>query len=167
MVVFAAVIVAILVSFVAVVAVGAPYVPTRREDIEKALAIARLKPGDTIIDLGSGDGRLLLAAAKRGIHAVGYELNPLLVLVTKWRCRKYGHLVQVRMRDFWRVELPPETDAVFVFLAKPFMARLSTFLSASSHRTQKPLLLISYGFELPDHQPIRQDRAVLCYQIKG
>lgn len=145
---------------------GAPYVPTLRSDVQKALDIAQLKPGQTIVDLGSGDGRLLAAAADRGVVAVGYELNPLLVLVSRWRCRRYGNRVSIRLRDFWRTPMPEGADCVFVFLADPFMKRLADFLSDEVRRSGRPIILVSYGFELPGMQPIRKDRALLCYRIK-
>lgn len=156
----------VLVSFFAVVFRGAPYVPTLKKDVERALDMSQLKPGQTIVDLGSGDGRLLQAAAERGMTAIGYELNPFLVLISKWRCRKYGGKVRVYMKDFWTIRLHDDTDGVFVFLAKPFMPKLSQFLSSESQRLKRPLVLVSYGFELPGHDPEYQDKALIRYKIR-
>jgi precorrin-6B methylase 2 len=60
---------------------GAPYVPTLHKQREIALDLLKLKPGQTLIDLGCGDGAMLIEAAKRGIKVVGYEINPLLVFI--------------------------------------------------------------------------------------
>ncbi len=46
------------------------------EHIEEALNLAELRSGERLVDLGSGDGRVLLSAARRGARAVGYELDP-------------------------------------------------------------------------------------------
>ena len=56
---------------------GAPYLPTKRRNIQKILEMAEIKPGDTIFDLGCGDGRVLIMAAKKfGANGVGIEINP-------------------------------------------------------------------------------------------
>lgn len=153
-------------SFAFVVVRGAPYVPTLKGDIQRALDVAQLRPGQTLVDLGSGDGRLLAAAAERGIRAVGYELNPILVLISRWRCRKYGDLVTVRLVDFWHSKLPEEAQAVFVFLAEPFMDRLSRHLHNEAKRLNHSLLLVSYGFEIQDLEPIQRQKALICYRIE-
>ena len=57
----------------------APYVPTVEEDVELMLDVAGVGPGDYVIDLGSGDGRIAIAAARRGAMAHGVELDPELV----------------------------------------------------------------------------------------
>ena len=51
------------------------YVPTRLQTVERMLDFAEVKPGETLVDLGSGDGRIVLAAAKRGANARGIELD--------------------------------------------------------------------------------------------
>lgn len=142
---------------------GAPFVPTLKPQVKKALDLAGLKPGMTIIDLGSGDGRLLLAAARRGCYAIGYELNPLLVLYSKLRCYSVRRQVKVELRDFWLVPLPDTTDVIFVFLAKPFMEKLERHLKAESRRLQKPLVLISFGFKLPNKKPEAQNGPTFRY----
>ena len=149
-----------------VVFFGAPYVPTRARDLDKLFKAAQLKKGDTLVDLGSGDGRLLLGAADRGIKSVGVELNFLLVLLTQWRIRRVRKLAQVRFGNFWRQELPEDTTAVFVFLAEPFMKRLREYLEAEAKRLGRPITLVSYGFSLPGYKPVRSRDAVLVYEIK-
>lgn len=57
----------------------APYVPTVREDVELMMNVAGVGPGDYLIDLGSGDGRIVLSAARRGAFGHGVELEPDLV----------------------------------------------------------------------------------------
>lgn len=53
-----------------------PYVPTPPDVVERMLDMAHLKPGEYLIDLGSGDGRIVVSAAQRGAHAYGVDLNP-------------------------------------------------------------------------------------------
>jgi ribosomal protein L11 methylase PrmA len=69
----------LVILFGFVVAFGAPYLPTLRPQITMALDMLDLKKGQTLLELGSGDGRVMMAAAERGWNVIGYELNPLLV----------------------------------------------------------------------------------------
>src|SRR5690606_26664597 len=85
----------LLVGFV--VFFGPPYLPTRKKSINSALDMLELKPGQTMLDLGAGDGRVLAAAARRGVNAVGIELSPVwagVAWLRTWRYRK-------RVRIIW------------------------------------------------------------------
>ena len=52
------------------------YVPTPHEVVEKMLDMAKVKKGDVVYDLGCGDGRIVVAAAKRGAKATGWDIDP-------------------------------------------------------------------------------------------
>lgn len=54
---------------------GAPWVPTKAQDVERFIKLANIQPGQVMMDLGCGDGRLLIAAADAGAEAHGYELS--------------------------------------------------------------------------------------------
>lgn len=145
-----------------VVAFGAPYLPTLDAHKKQALKLLALKPGDTLLELGCGDGRILVEAAKQGIKCVGYEINPLLVLTAKWQTRKYRHLVRVRMRNYWGEKLP-ETDAIFVFLLPKYMKKLNNKIIQEFN---KPVKLISVAFEIPGRKPIKQKNGLFLYEYK-
>jgi precorrin-6B methylase 2 len=66
------------------------WVPTPEEMVERALDLAAVSPNDYVIDLGSGDGRNVISAAKRGAHALGVEFNPDLVQYSKDAAAKAG-----------------------------------------------------------------------------
>jgi hypothetical protein len=158
-------IVGIIIGLFAIVVLrGAPYVPTHRPAVQEALDMLDLPKGSTIVDLGSGDGVVLKAAARRGYRAVGYELNPILCVVSYVRCWRYHKLVSVRWRDFWLTPLPRDTDAVFVFLAGPYLKRLHAKLTREHFQ---PLRVVSYGFYLPGAgKPAKSDRALHLYEYK-
>src|SRR5688572_20266888 len=66
------------------------WVPTSPEVVEKMLDMAQLKADDFLIDLGSGDGRMVIAAARRGARAMGVEFNPEMVKLSRERASEAG-----------------------------------------------------------------------------
>ena len=66
------------------------WVPTPQELVEKMLDMAKVTPQDVVIDLGSGDGRNVIAAAKRGARAYGFEFNPDMVALSRRRAQEAG-----------------------------------------------------------------------------
>ena len=139
--------------------IGAPYVPVLRRDATGLLDLAGLTAGQTMIDLGSGDGRFLRAAAKRGIRGIGYEINPFLYiisLIVTWRYRK---LVEIHLADFWRTPLAP-CDAVYVFLIDRLMPKLDEKLSRDITR---PTHVISFVFAIPSKKPAETTRNAYRY----
>jgi hypothetical protein len=66
------------------------WVPTPQELVDKMLEIAKVTPKDYLIDLGSGDGRTVITAAKRGVRALGIEYNPDMVALSKRAAVKAG-----------------------------------------------------------------------------
>src|SRR5665213_853621 len=134
----------VLLCFGAVLLVGAPYVPTLSPQVIAALELADLKPGDTLLELGCGDGKVVLAAARLGYHVVGYELNPVLAVVAWLRTRKYRRHVQIVWGDFWHTSWP-SAEAVFVFLLPRYMAKLDRQIKTWPH---KPVKLVSFAFQI-------------------
>lgn len=155
------IVVFVVLSFGLVVFRGAPYLPTKRSQLKTAFELLELKPGQVLIDLGSGDGTVLKAAAERGLQAIGYELNPILWAWSKTRLWRYRKLVRVRFGDFWHRRLPA-CDAVFVFLITGRMQQLKDKLEIE---TSKPILLASYTFELPGLRPVKQRNSISVYRI--
>lgn len=158
--------VCLIILFGAVVFRGAPYVPTHQATIRAALDMLPLNKGDLIIDLGSGDGSVLLAAARRGYRAAGYELNPILAFVAWLRCWRNRLHVRVHLHDFWLAHWPPDTKAVFVFLAGPYMKKLKRKLDAEMSRRSEPLYVVSNGFAIPGVLPQKLSRGLYVYELK-
>lgn len=153
---------AVIVCFSFVLLSGAPYLPTMTPQVQAALSLADLRPGDTLLELGCGDGKVVLAAARQGIRVVGYELNPLLAAVAWLRTRRQRRLVRIVWGDFWRAEWPP-ADALFVFLLPRYMARLDHRVTASA---AKPVKLVSFAFKIPGRRIDREREGVFLYRYK-
>jgi SAM-dependent methyltransferase len=148
--------------FGAVLLFGAPYLPTLTPQTRAALALAGLKPGNTLLELGCGDGKVVVAAAKQGYHVVGYELNPILAAIAWLRTRRYRQQVTIIWGDFWRQPWP-EAQAIFVFLLPKYMKKLDTKVMQYKH---KPVKVISFAFQIPDKQAIAEKSGVYLYSYK-
>jgi SAM-dependent methyltransferase len=152
----------VLGCFSFVILFGAPYLPTLKPQVEAALDLLDLKPGQTLLELGCGDGVVMLAAARRGLKVVGYELNPLMALVAylrTWRYHKDGQ-VKVYWANLWQAKWPP-TDGIFTFLLQKYTAKLDTKIMQYNHR---PLKVVSFAFKINARQPIRKSKGVYLYE---
>jgi SAM-dependent methyltransferase len=139
---------------------GAPYVPIRSRDSGTTLDLAQLKPGQTLVDLGSGDGRLLRLAARRGIKGIGYDINPVMVAVASLLSLRERRLVRYHLADMWHLQLPL-TDAIYVFQLPKYMPKLHSVLSA---QIKHPTRVVSYEFEIPGAKQIARNRNTFVYQ---
>lgn len=141
---------------------GAPYLPTLKRQIETAFDLAQLSSGSTIIELGCGDGRVLMAAARRGIKAVGYELNPVLFVFCWLRTLKFHGQIKVKYADFWGSKWPA-ADAVYVFLLPRLMSRLERKIL---NEEKNGIKVISFAFAFPERRPLKEKDGVLLYEFK-
>lgn len=146
--------------FGSVLLFGAPYLPTLGPQVEIALRLSSLKKGQTMIELGCGDGKVLIAAAERGAKVVGYELNPLLWLLCWLRTRRYRKQVRVIWGDFWKKQWP-QADVIFAFLLPRYMEKLNKKVIQSA---SNPVKLVSFAFEIPDRPPTRYKGGVYLYE---
>lgn len=149
----------LIVCFAGVLLFGAPYLPTLSPQVESALKLAELKPNQTMLELGCGDGRVLIAAAKKGINVIGYEINPILALIAWVRTRRYGSQVKVVYGNFWHKEWPL-TDVIFVFLLDRYMKKLDKICVQYPH---KPLKLVSFAFKVPGRKIDKGENGVFMY----
>lgn len=153
--VFAGLILAL--AFGGVLLRGAPYVPTLDAQGRAALELLGLKPGQTLLELGSGDGKMLVLAAQAGLNAVGVELNPFLVVVSWLRTWRYRKQVRIIWGDFWQVTWP-ECDGVFVFLLDKFMPKLDKRM----REVKKPLA--SFAFKIPNRKSDDERSGIFLYK---
>src|SRR5687768_13965115 len=96
---------------------GLPSVPTRLDRIRKALKLVNLQPDEVLYDLGAGDGRVLLIAARHfGAKAVGIEVGPFQCALIWLRAvvSGFGNQIQVRWENFYKADLR-DADVVFVY----------------------------------------------------
>lgn len=109
------------------------YDPTPSKVVDAMLELAAVKPGDLLYDLGSGDGRIVIEAAKRfGAHGVGIEVDPALIERARENARREGveALVQFRQEDIFTADYHDAT-VVTLFLGYELNLKLRHRLRAS------------------------------------
>jgi len=108
-----------------------PYVQTPVEIVERMMRMAEVRAGDFVIDLGSGDGRLVIEAAKRGARGLGVDLDPGLVKLATQNAQAAGMADRARfeVRDIFETDLSRAT-VVTMYLLPDFNAKLQPRLLA-------------------------------------
>jgi len=155
---------AVLLLSVGVIAFFGPaYVPTLRLHREVALDLLDLQPGQTLLDLGSGDGRILIAAAERGWKAVGIELSPLLYIISRVRTWPYRKQVRIIWGNYFLTQWPP-ADGIFSFMIQYQMKRLDQHIN--DWRQGRKVRLASFAFKVPGKTPTKEQDAVYLYEYK-
>lgn len=128
------------------------FVPTPEETVKEMLRLAALKPGDVLYDLGSGDGRIPIAAAKDyGVRAVGIEIDPKLVAESQEAARAAGvsDRVAFRQENLFRADLR-EATVVTLYLSD----RLNVLLRPKLLRELRPgTRIISHDFRMGVWKP--------------
>lgn len=127
---------------------GAPFVPTDKRNVDDMISIAQIKPGDKMVDLGAGDGRIVIAAAKQGAQAEGYEISPFLWLLANWNIKKEGleKQAKVHLSSYWAHDLS-DMDVVTMFLIDHYMPRMHKKLH---NELRKGSRVVSYAFQFPN-----------------
>lgn len=139
--------------------IGAPWAPTRIASIKKAFDDIGIDAKDTVVDLGAGDGAILLQAASRGARAIGYELSPIMWIVG--RIRALGHTrITMKYGNLYRAALPSKTTLVFFFLMPKHMDQVGKYLA--SQQISSATLVLSYAFSFKNITPTRVYREKKC-----
>ena len=108
----------------------APYVPTAADVVERMLTLADVKKDDVVYDLGCGDGRIPIAAAKRGARAVGVDIDPVRIQESNANAKAAGvtDRVEFRLQDAMTVDVSPAT-VVTLYLLSSSNAKLRPILT--------------------------------------
>ena len=142
---------------------GAPYLPSKSRYAKLALTkLYRLRPDDVLVDLGSGDGLILRLASRLGARSIGYELNPVLVLISKLLARGDSRQV-TRLADMWLIDFPPETTVVYVFSVSRDSFKLTDKLQNHVRKHGRKLWCITFGAGLGGVKPVKNLHAHNLY----
>jgi SAM-dependent methyltransferase len=133
-----------------------PFVPTPQEVVDKMIELAGAKKGDTVYDLGSGDGRIVITAAKKGARAVGFEIDGDLVKESRENIRKAGvqNLAEIRQQDILTVDLSP-ASVVTMYLLPDVNLKLKPNLLSQLKPGSR---VVSHAFDMGDWKPDKTER---------
>jgi SAM-dependent methyltransferase len=133
-----------------------PYVPTPQEVVEQMLDLAQVKKGDVVYDLGSGDGRIVVTAAKKyGVKAVGFEIDPQRIKESHENIKKAGveNLVEIRQQDIRTVDLSPATVLTMYLLPE-----VNLMIRPNIWKQMKPgSRIVSHDFDMGDWKPLKTE----------
>ncbi len=141
---------------------GAPYATTTKTKARQAVSLlaSRMKKG-RVADLGSGDGRLVIALAQQGYRAHGYEINPFLIFFSRKRLKKYrlDNRAGISRKNYWREDLSGY-QGIVVFGVFYIMPQLEEKLK----QELKPgAVVISNYFQFPDWKPAEKKNGLYVY----
>ena len=135
-------------------ALDVPYVPTPEPVVNAMLKLAQVKRGDVLYDLGSGDGRIVIAAAKRyGVRGTGVDIDPQRVREANTNARKAGVAKQVRFlnQDLFAIDFSEATVVTLYLLPRINLQLRPKLLTELRPGTR----IVSHGFDMGDWQPER------------
>ena len=133
-----------------------PYVPTPQEVVDRMLELAEVKKGDVVYDLGSGDGRIVVTAAKKyGIRAIGFEIDPERIKESTENIKKagVGHLVEIRQQDIRTVDLSAASVLTMYLLPE-----VNLLIRPNIWKQMKPgSRVVSHDFDMSDWEPVKKE----------
>jgi len=141
---------------------GPPSVPTNAHRIRKALQLAELKPDERLYDLGAGDGRVLLIAAREfNAQATGIEIGPIqcALIYLRITASGLGNKIKIKWENYLKADLK-DADVVFLYATSKEVRKLASHLV----QTMKPgARLISISADFPAWQPTLMDDHSLIF----
>lgn len=130
-----------------------PFVPSPMHVVHRMLEVAEITKGDILYDMGSGDGRIVIEAAKRfGVRGVGIDLNAELVAKARDNAAKEGvsHLVEFRAQDGLTVDIS-EATVVTLYMFKWF----NNALRPKLQKLKPGSRVVAHDFDIDDWKPSR------------
>jgi methylase of polypeptide subunit release factors len=127
------------------------FIPTPQDVVDKMLELAKVKKDDLVCDLGCGDGRIVVTAAKRyGCKAVGYDIDPQRVEESLENVEKnnVGHLVRIEQKDIFTLDLS-EADVITLYL----LPELNVELIPQLEKLKPGSRIVSHDFGMEGVQP--------------
>ena len=131
-----------------------PFVPTPRPIVRRMLNLADTKPGERLIDLGAGDGRIVITAASEyGVKALGVELHPERYAIIRNSATSLKPNLHAIRQDFFQTDLS-NADVVTMYLLPSVNEALRKKLERELHSGAR---VVTHDFSIPDWTPARME----------
>lgn len=142
---------------------GAPFEPTSRKELENILKLARVKKDEKVAELGSGNGKIVIALAKQGAEIHGYEVNPFLVLWSRWKIKKLGleNKAFIHRKNFWKINFN-NYDILVLFQINYVMKKLGDKIKKEA---KKGTRVVSNTWKFPGKKHIKKISHVYLYEF--
>lgn len=142
--------------------VGAPYEGIKEKPLKKMIKIANPKKEDIVVDLGSGDGRIVIEFAKKGIRAVGLEINPFLVIYSRRKIKKLGleKTAKIYWKNFWREDFK-KFSIITTFQYFTISKKLENKIKKECKKGTK---IISHYWKFPNLKIKKEKEKIYLYQ---
>jgi hypothetical protein len=142
---------------------GPPFVPSSDKAVEQMLSITNLKKTDKIADLGSGDGKILIALAKKGFKTDGFEINPLLIKKTKNKINKLKLNSKARVfhKNIFKINLS-YYNVIMIYGNDRYLIKLEKKMKKEM---KKNSIIISNNFKFPNWKPIKEKNNIRVYRV--
>jgi SAM-dependent methyltransferase len=137
-----------------------PYVPSPIEVVDRMLEFADVRKGDVVFDIGSGDGRMVIQAAKKyGVKGVGLELDPRLVELARAEAKRQGvdHLVEFRQGDALKADISAAT-VVTLYMLPSFNRLLRPVLEK---QLKSGARLVAHDYPIEGWDPVKWEEMPL------
>ena len=129
------------------------FVPTPKKIVRSMLQLASLRRGETLVDLGAGDGRIIIEAVRHfGAHAIGVEIDPARVSRIKERLAATGIEAELIKADMFDIPLN-SADVITIYLSASANARLAPKLRAELAEGTR---VVSLDYPIPEWEPERE-----------
>jgi SAM-dependent methyltransferase len=137
---------------------NAPFITSPDPVVDRMIEMADLKPGDLALDLGCGDGRIIITAARKtGCRGIGYDIDPQRVAEARENVKLHGveHLVEIRQQDIFTADLR-EADVVLMYVL-PWMTRK---LIPQLRQLQPGARIVSHQFMLGEEPELKPEETI-------
>tara|TARA_Y100000310_G_scaffold340741_1_gene437579 strand:- start:11170 stop:11673 length:504 start_codon:yes stop_codon:yes gene_type:complete len=142
---------------------GAPFWSTNKKTLKKMIEFSKVKKEEKVADLGSGNGKIVIEFAKRGIESHGFEINPFLVWISRRKIKKLNleRKAFIHQKNFWKQNFS-QFDIINIFQVGYIMGKLEKKLK---RELKKDSRIISNTWEFPNWKPEKQEGNVYLYKL--
>ncbi len=142
---------------------GAPFEPSSRKGLKNIIKLANIKKTEKVAELGSGNGKIVIAFAKSGAEVHGYEVNPILVWFSRRKIKKLGleKKAFIHRKNFWKIDFG-DYDIIVLFQVHYVMKKLAGKIKREA---KKGTRVVSNTWKFPGKKPVKKICHVYLYKF--